>query len=79
MTKEEVEKILAQIKPIFVPPSGSLEVISVEGTEIKLKAVGLPDDVFQVQGKIIRSGDEIRNKIAGRLKAVWADAVITFV
>lgn len=79
MTKEEVEKILAQIRPMFMPPSGSLEVISVESTEIKLKAVGLPDDVFQVQGKIVKSGDEIRNKIAGRLKTVWPDAAVTFV
>ncbi|PIP34507.1 hypothetical protein COX21_02530 [Candidatus Falkowbacteria bacterium CG23_combo_of_CG06-09_8_20_14_all_41_10] len=79
MTKAEVEKMLVQIKPMLVPPSGSLELVSLDGNEIKLKVTGLPQDIFKVQGKIVKTEDEIKRKIAGRIEANFAGAKVSFV
>ncbi|MDD4333198.1 MAG: hypothetical protein PHT51_03740 [Patescibacteria group bacterium] len=78
MTKYEVEKILKQIKPATIP-NGTLELVSLSDNEIKLKATGLSQDVYKVQGKIIKFEDEMKNKIADQLKANFNDVKVSFV
>ncbi|MDD4902656.1 MAG: hypothetical protein PHE24_05995 [Patescibacteria group bacterium] len=78
MTKEELEKTLAQLKPRFVP-AGALELVSLSGNEIRLKATGLSQDIFKVQGKIVKAEDEIKKEIAKRLQADFAGAKVSFV
>jgi len=56
-----------------------LELVSLDGNEIKLKVTGLPQDIFKVQGKIVKTEDEIKRKIAGRIEANFAGAKVSFV
>lgn len=79
MTKDEIQKILEQIKPMLVPPSGSLELVSLAGNDIKLKVTGVPQDIFKIQGKIVKQEDEIKKEIAGRVEASFAGAKVSFV
>jgi hypothetical protein len=78
MTKEEIQGFLDKIKPALVPPSGTLEITKLDGNKITLKVTGLPQDIFKVQGKIVKPEDEIKEKIAGKIKAVLPEAEITF-
>ena len=78
MTKEEVEKLLAEIKPT-IPLIQLLELVSLEGNEIKLKVTGLSQDIFKVQGKVVRADDEYKNEIAGRIEANFEGAKVSFV
>jgi hydroxymethylglutaryl-CoA reductase len=73
-----VEKILAQIKPRFVPV-GTLELVSLSGNEIKLKVTGLPQDIFKVQGKIVKADEEIKKEIIKKMQADFKDAKISFI
>ena len=78
MTKEEVEKLLAEIKPT-IPLIQSLELVSLEGNEIKLKVTGLSQDIFKVQGKVVRADDEYKNEIAGRIESSFKGAQVSFI
>lgn len=78
MTKDEVEKILNQIKPALVP-AGQLELASAEDNEIKLKLVNPPSDIFKVQGKIVKLEDEIKKKITTRLEGEFKGAKVIFI
>lgn len=77
MTEEEVKKFLEQLRPIMI--GGSLELVSLDKNEIKLKAIGLPQDVFKIQGRILKTEDEIKTKIAGRIEANFEGAKVSFV
>jgi hypothetical protein len=78
MTEEEVRKKLEQIKPRLVP-AGVLELAALDGSNIKVKVTGLPKDMFKVQGKIIRTDEEIKKKIAESLTAEFSGAKVSFV
>ncbi|MDD4601928.1 MAG: hypothetical protein PHQ46_12915 [Negativicutes bacterium] len=78
MTKEELEKLLAEIKPTM-PLIQSLELVSLEGNEIKLKVTGLPQDEFKVQGKVVKLDDEFKNKITGRIESSFKGAQVSFI
>lgn len=78
MTKEEIEKLLAEIKPTM-PLIQSLELVSLEGNEIKLKVTGLSQDIFKIQGKVVRADDEYKNMIAGRIESNFEGAQVSFV
>jgi hypothetical protein len=78
MTKDEMEKLLAEIKTTM-PLIQLLELVSLEGEEIKLKVTGLPQDIFKVQGKVVKADDEFKNKIAGRIEAGFKGARVSFV
>jgi hypothetical protein len=47
--------------------------------EIKLKVTGLPQDIFKVQGKIVKFEDEIKKKITDRLLANFDGVKVFFV
>jgi hypothetical protein len=78
MTEEEVRKKLEQIKPRLVP-AGVLELAAWDGSNIKVKVTGLPKDMFKVQGKIIRTDEEIKKKIAESLTAEFSGVKVSFV
>jgi hypothetical protein len=79
MTSEEVKKVLEQVKPMFVPPASSLELVELTDKEIKITVTGLPQDLFKVQGKVINSGDEIKKKIAARIESSCPGLQVIFV
>lgn len=79
MTKAEVEARLKEIKPRLVPPGGTLELVGLAGAAIKIKVTGLPQDVFKVQGKVVRLDEEVKQKIAKNLETEFAGAKVEFI
>ena len=78
MTPEAVKTFLEQIKPMFVP-NGTLELASLENNEIKLSVSGLAQDIFKVQGTIINSADETKNKIIKQVEKNFPGSKVTFI
>ena len=78
MNKQEIELKLQEIKQMLIPPTATLELVALEGTDLKLKVTGLPEDIFKVQGKIINSGDEIKKKIAEKLEESFKGLKVSF-
>jgi hypothetical protein len=79
MTKEEIEKTLGNVKPLFIPYGCQLSLVDFAGDQINLKFTCPQLDVFKVQGKIVRMEDEIRDKISKRVETDIKDAKVNFV
>jgi len=79
MKKEEIEAFLLEIKPKVMLLNGTIEIVNFSDNEIKLKASGLSEDVFKVQGKIVIPAEETKKKIIESLQAKFSGVKVSFV
>ena len=78
MNENAVREFLLEIKPSFLP-GGTIELVTLDNNEIKLRTSELPQDMFKVQGKLINSADEIKRKIAEKVEEKFPDNKVIFV
>lgn len=79
MNKQDIEKVLGQVRQIMIPPSGTLDIVSIIGNSVVLKITGLPQDMFKVQGTIVKTEDEIKKKIIEYLHKSFENVDISFI
>ncbi len=77
MTTEEITSYLEEIKPRYAP-TGDIKLVSISDNKVVLSVSGLPQDIFKVQGKIINSGEEIKEEIAKKISEKFSNSNIVF-